>query len=167
MLCPGILFFFHWHYSPRWASACRRISSHFFLPIINSLDFLTPSTCRAHLLPLFILFCVFPFSSTLSVLEWRSFLCPGIYVSIFLRAREVCNLQMWKLNSNWNFKVEWKSFFFRVEIVIHAGCSVCCHTQQIVIHAGCFVCCHTQHTKHILTYLTATSSLRMVNTTTI
>jgi hypothetical protein len=30
-------FFFHWHYSPLWALACRAISFHFFLSITNSL----------------------------------------------------------------------------------------------------------------------------------
>jgi hypothetical protein len=30
-------FFFHWHYSPLWALACRTRSFHFFLSITNSL----------------------------------------------------------------------------------------------------------------------------------
>jgi hypothetical protein len=30
-------FFFHWHYSPLWALACRAISFHFFLSLTNSL----------------------------------------------------------------------------------------------------------------------------------
>jgi hypothetical protein len=30
-------FFFHWHYSPLWALACRTRSFHFFLSVTNSL----------------------------------------------------------------------------------------------------------------------------------
>ena len=37
-------FFFHWHYSPLWALACRRMSLHFSLSITNSLHLLTPRT---------------------------------------------------------------------------------------------------------------------------
>ena len=40
-------FFFHWHYSPLWALACRTISFHFYLSITNSLHLLTPSTWRS------------------------------------------------------------------------------------------------------------------------
>ena len=42
----GIFFFFHWHYSPLLALACRTMSSHFFLSATNSLHLLTPSTGR-------------------------------------------------------------------------------------------------------------------------
>jgi hypothetical protein len=31
------IFFFHWHYSPLWALACRTRSFHFFLSVTNSL----------------------------------------------------------------------------------------------------------------------------------
>ena len=37
-------FFFHWHYSPLWALACRTMSVHFFLSATSSLHLLTPST---------------------------------------------------------------------------------------------------------------------------
>ena len=39
-----LLFFFHWHYSPLWALACRTMPFHFFLSATNSLHLLTPST---------------------------------------------------------------------------------------------------------------------------
>jgi hypothetical protein len=38
------IFFFHWHYSPLWALACRTMSFHFSLSATNSLHLLTPST---------------------------------------------------------------------------------------------------------------------------
>ena len=41
------VFFFHWHYSPLQALACRTMSFHFFLSAINSLYLLTPSTWRS------------------------------------------------------------------------------------------------------------------------
>jgi hypothetical protein len=31
------IFFFHWHYSPLWALACRTRSFHFFLSVANFL----------------------------------------------------------------------------------------------------------------------------------
>ena len=37
-------FFYHLHYSPLWALACRTMSFHFFLSATNSLHLLTPST---------------------------------------------------------------------------------------------------------------------------
>ena len=40
-------FFFHWHYSPLWALACRTMSFHFFLSATTSLHLLTPSTWRS------------------------------------------------------------------------------------------------------------------------
>ena len=40
-------FFFHWHYSPLWAMACRKMSFHFFLSATISLHLLTPSTWRS------------------------------------------------------------------------------------------------------------------------
>ena len=43
----GISFFVHWHYSPLWTLACRKMSFHFFLSITNSLHLLTPSTWRS------------------------------------------------------------------------------------------------------------------------
>ena len=42
-----IFFFFHWHYSPLWALACRTMSFHFFLSATNSLHLLTPSIWRS------------------------------------------------------------------------------------------------------------------------
>jgi len=39
--------FFHWHYSPLWALACRTMSFHFFLSATNSLHLLTPRTWRS------------------------------------------------------------------------------------------------------------------------
>jgi len=68
-----ISFFFHWHYSPLWAWACRTMSFHCSLSATNSLHLLTPSTWRSLLLPLSIFSWVFPFFSSLPVLEWRSF----------------------------------------------------------------------------------------------
>ena len=44
---PLNFFFFHWHYSPLWALACRTMSFHFFLSATNSLHLLTPSTWRS------------------------------------------------------------------------------------------------------------------------
>jgi len=72
-LCMKEFFFFHWHYSPLWALACRTMSLHFFLSATNSLHLLTPSTPDFFLLPLSIFSWVFPFFSTLPGLEWRSF----------------------------------------------------------------------------------------------
>ena len=40
-------FFFHWHYSPLWALACRTMYFHFFLSATNSVHLLTPSTWRS------------------------------------------------------------------------------------------------------------------------
>ena len=42
-----LFFFFHWHYSPLWALACRIMSIQFFLSPTNSLHLLTPSTWRS------------------------------------------------------------------------------------------------------------------------
>jgi hypothetical protein len=39
-----LFFFFHWHYSPLWALACRTMSFHIFLSATNSVHLLTPST---------------------------------------------------------------------------------------------------------------------------
>ena len=47
MVVCGTYFFFHWHYSPLWALACRTMSFHFFLSATNSLHLLTPSTWRS------------------------------------------------------------------------------------------------------------------------
>ena len=41
------IFFFHWHYSPLWALACRTMSFHFFISTTNSLHLLTLSTWRS------------------------------------------------------------------------------------------------------------------------
>ena len=67
-------FFFHRHYSPLWALACRTMSFHFFLSATNSLSiFSLPALEDLFLLPLSIFSWVFPFISSLRVLEWRSF----------------------------------------------------------------------------------------------
>ena len=42
-----LLLLFHWHYSPLWALACRKMSFHFFLFSTNSLHLLIPSTWRS------------------------------------------------------------------------------------------------------------------------
>ena len=73
-LAPRTLFFFfHWHYSPLWALACRTMSFHFFLSAINSLHLLTPSTWRSLSTSSFHLFLVLPLLLVHSVLEWSSF----------------------------------------------------------------------------------------------
>ena len=41
------IFFFHWHYSPLWALACRTMSFHFFSYLPPTLHLLTPSTSRS------------------------------------------------------------------------------------------------------------------------
>ena len=41
-----IIIFFHWHYSPLWALACRTMSFHFFLSATKSLPRLTFSTWK-------------------------------------------------------------------------------------------------------------------------
>ena len=43
----NFFFFFHCHYSPLWALACRTMSFHFFLSATNSLHLLTPCTWRS------------------------------------------------------------------------------------------------------------------------
>ena len=66
-------FFFHWHYSPLRALACRTMSFHFF-PMPPSLPIISlPAFEDLFLLPLSIFSSVFPFFSSLPVLEWRSF----------------------------------------------------------------------------------------------
>ena len=67
-----IFFFFHWHYNPLWVLA-RRMS--FFFPICHQLFsiFSLPELEDLFLLPLSIFSWVFPFFSSLPVLEWRSF----------------------------------------------------------------------------------------------
>ena len=62
-------FFFHWHYSPLWALACRTVSFH-FSPSLSI--FSLPALEDLFLLPLSIFSWVSLFSS-LPVLEWRSF----------------------------------------------------------------------------------------------
>ena len=42
-----LLLLFHWHYSPLWTLACRRMSFHFCPSATNSLHLLTPSTWRS------------------------------------------------------------------------------------------------------------------------
>ena len=97
----NIFFFFHWHYSPLWALACRTMSFHFFfLSATNSVHLLTPSTWRSlytssfHLflgLPLLlvpssswvnIFLCILS-SSVLSRLHNQLILCPFIHFTMF------------------------------------------------------------------------------------
>ena len=67
------IFFFHWHYSPLWALACPTVPFHFsHLPPTLSI-FSLPALEDLFLLPLSILSWVFPFFSSLPVLECRSF----------------------------------------------------------------------------------------------
>ena len=69
-----VLIFFHWHYSPLWALACRTMSFHFFSNLPPTLFiFSHPALEDLFLLPLSILSWAFPFFSSLPVLEWRSF----------------------------------------------------------------------------------------------
>ena len=93
-------FFFHWHYSPLWALACRRMSLHFSLSITNSLHLLTPSTWRSLSTSSLHRFLVLPLrlfpssswvkiffgilsSSILSRWPKQLILCPFIYFTIF------------------------------------------------------------------------------------
>jgi len=40
-------FFFHWHYDPLWALACRTMSLHFVLSVTNSLHLLSLSSWKS------------------------------------------------------------------------------------------------------------------------
>ena len=66
-----VFFFFHWHYSPLWALACRTMSFHFFLSATNSFHLLTPSTWRSLSTSFFHLFLglplLVPFSSWVKI----------------------------------------------------------------------------------------------------
>ena len=93
-------FFFHWHYSPLWALACRTMSFHFFLSATNSLHLLTPSTWRSlstssfHLF-LGLTFLLVPSSSRVKIFlgilsssilsRWPNqlIICPFIHFTIF------------------------------------------------------------------------------------
>ena len=67
-------FFFYWHNSPLWALACRTMSFHFFFNLLPTLSiFSLPALEDLFLLPLSTFSRVFPFFSSLPVLEWRSF----------------------------------------------------------------------------------------------
>jgi len=68
-----ILFFFHWHYSPLWALACRKMSFHFFLFATNFLHLLTPSTWRSLSTSSFHLFLGLPLLLVPYSSWWRSF----------------------------------------------------------------------------------------------
>ena len=77
LLTPAPHFFFHWHYSPLWALACRTMSFQFFSYLPPTLSiFSLPALEDLFLLPFSILPWVFPFSSSLPVLQWRSFRAP-------------------------------------------------------------------------------------------
>ena len=96
----GFHFFFHFHYSPLWALACRTTSFHFFLSATNSLHLLTPSTWRSlstssfHLF-LGLLLLLVPSSSWVKIFScilsssifsrWPNqlILCPFIHFTIF------------------------------------------------------------------------------------
>ena len=94
------IFFFHWHYSPLWALACRKMSFNFFQPATNSLHLLTPSTWRSLSTSSFHLFLGLPLllvpssswvkiflgilsSSILSRWHNQLILCPFIHFTIF------------------------------------------------------------------------------------
>jgi len=64
----SFFFFFHWYYSPLWALACRTMSFHFFLSATLSI-FSLPALKDLCLVPLSIFSWVFPFFSSLPVLE--------------------------------------------------------------------------------------------------
>ena len=93
-------FFFHWHYSPLWALACRTMSFHFFLCATNSLHLLTPSAWRSLCTSSFHLFLSLPLLlipssswvkiflgilSTSILSRWPNqlILCPFIHFTIF------------------------------------------------------------------------------------
>ena len=77
--------FFHWHYSPLWALACRTMSIHFFLFATNSLHLLTPSTWRS--------LSTFPFHLFLGLLL---LLVPSSsWVKTFLGILSSSNLSRW------------------------------------------------------------------------
>ena len=95
-----VFFFFHWHYSPLWALACRTISFNFSLSITNSLQLLTPSTWRSLSTSSFHPFlglplCFIPSSSWVKIFlgilsssilsTWPNqlILCPFIHFTIF------------------------------------------------------------------------------------
>jgi len=93
-------FFFHRHYSPLWALACRTMSFHFFLSATNSLNLLTPSIWRSLSTSSFHLFLGLPLllvpssswvkmflgilsSSILSTWPNQLILCPFIHFTLF------------------------------------------------------------------------------------
>ena len=79
------VFFFHWHYSPLWALACRTKYFRFFLSVTNSLHLLTPSTWRSLSTSPFHLF-----------LGLTLFLVPSIsWVKIFLGILSSSILSKW------------------------------------------------------------------------
>ena len=95
-----LFFFFHLHYSPLWALACRTMSFHFFLSATTSLHLLTPSTWRSLSTSFFHLFLGLPpllvpssswvkiflgilSSSILSRWPNQLILCPFIPFTIF------------------------------------------------------------------------------------
>ena len=73
LINPSTFFFFHWHYSSLRILACRTMSFHFFLSATSSLHLLTPSIWISLSTSSFHLSWVFPFFSSLPVLEWRPF----------------------------------------------------------------------------------------------
>ena len=92
--------FFHWHYSPLWALACRTMSFHFFLSATIPLHLLSPSTWRSLYTSSFHLFLGLPLllgpssswvkillgilsSSILSRWPNQLILCPFIHFTIF------------------------------------------------------------------------------------
>ena len=95
-----LLFFFHWHYSPLWALACRTLSFHFFPSATNSLHLLIPSTRRSLSTSSFRIFLGLPLllvpsgswvkvflgilsSSILTSWPNQLILCPFIHFTIF------------------------------------------------------------------------------------
>ena len=112
-------FFFHWHYSPLWALACRTMSFHFFLSATNSLHLLTPSTWRSLSISSFHPFLGLPLllvpysfwvkiflgilsSSIISRWPNQLILCPSIHFTVFspLLISSITGKQIWYLNKD-------------------------------------------------------------------
>ena len=120
-------FFFHWHYSPLWALACRTMFFHFFLSATNSLHLLTPSTWRSHSTSSFHLFLGLPlllvpssswvktFLGTLSfsiLSRWTNqlILCPLSILLHFLLCSEINTKH---INAVWAVRIiPWRSYSF-------------------------------------------------------
>ena len=129
-------FFFHRHYSPLWALACRTMSFHFFLSATNSLRLLTPSTWKSLSTSSFHLFLGLPLllvsssswvkiflgilSSILSRWPNQLILCPFIHPFYYIFSFGVSQLKtlnMFYLSIYWTRKVH-NNFIFLCSIVL-------------------------------------------------